>query len=63
MKVRLLTAGKELVLDATIPPFNMAPDVLMWGTRVFINMDASIDNRRLYREAFATAIIPEMKEE
>lgn len=61
MKVRLETSGGELVTEREIPPFNTAPDVLLWGSRVF--RECTPDGPRdpgeafVYREAFAFAIV------
>jgi hypothetical protein len=61
MRVRLLTSDGRLVTDATIPPFNSRPDVLIWGQRVFthhaeVNRDGD-DVKQEYREAFSVAVI------
>jgi len=36
MKIQLLTAAGELVHEAAILPFLIAPEVILWGTRVFV---------------------------
>lgn len=62
MNVKLLTAAGEFVRDATILPFKTAPDVIIWGSRVFIkNGGASVVGEDViyYHEAFAYTI-PEL---
>ena len=61
MKIKLVTAAKELVAVHTIPPFNAPPDIIMWGVRVFSKTDASEGQSDgtfmyVYVEGFAYAI-------
>lgn len=52
-KVRLETSNGELVVHGEVPPFNEAPDVLVWGTRIFKDTYQLQDDERVYRECFA----------
>lgn len=36
MKIRLLTMAGEFVHEATIAPFLVVPEIILWGTRVFV---------------------------
>lgn len=56
MKVRLETREGELVTNGRVPPFNIAPEVLLWGVRVFRHHYTGGDVE-IYREAFATYLI------
>lgn len=61
MRVRLGTWEGNHVADATIPPFQKRPDVLIWGDRVFthhaeVARDGD-DVTQEYRECFAVAVI------
>lgn len=40
MKVRLLTAAGEFVHEALILPFLIAPEVILWGSRIFVYRSA-----------------------
>lgn len=62
IKIRLLTADGALVHDASIPPFRPttqqptgAPDVILWGARVF-KISQPQGDRVVYREAVAYAL-------
>lgn len=68
MTVCLTVGAKDLVTFATIPPFTSAPDVMLWGQRVFRfvawNGDLSDgekidcpDDVPIYTEAFAVAVV------
>jgi hypothetical protein len=65
VRVRLETKGGEFVHEGRMLRYNVNPDVLMWGLRVFVPMrpgspaDAvvTVNNALLYREAFATAMV------
>lgn len=37
MKIRLFTQDGGFVTEAVVPLFAPAPDVILWGTRVFIS--------------------------
>lgn len=49
-KIRLETEQGEFVVDVKIPRFKSRPAVILWGSRVFIHVRATI-----YRECFAVA--------
>lgn len=51
-QVRLVTATGDLVVEGQVPPFSEAPEVLVWGTRVFVDTRNNSDEMRVYREAF-----------
>lgn len=54
--VRLETREGELVVSGRVPPFNIAPEVMLWGVRLFRFHDT--DNGVLvFREAFSTYLI------
>jgi hypothetical protein len=57
MRVRLETREGELVTMGRVPPFNIAPEVLIWGVRVFRWHERAKDQTEVYREAFATYLI------
>jgi hypothetical protein len=68
MKVRLFTKDGGFVHEQEIPPFNDAPDVIIWGLRMFVgpNIDGPVsaqyrdaDDTYVYEEAFAYALVPE----
>lgn len=70
MTVCLTVGGKDLVTYATVPPFRSAPDVILWGSRVFRfvawNGDISGEERvncpddvPIYTEAFSVAVTDE----
>lgn len=56
MRVRLETREGELVTNGRVPPFNIAPEVLLWGVRVFRHHGTD-NGVEVYREAFATYLI------
>lgn len=65
-KVRLYTStGAKptidlggFVVEGEIPPFNIPPEVLMWGARLFVFVSTEEDTGvYLYREAFAVALV------
>ena len=65
MKVKLFTSdGDGFVTEAEIPPFNKAPDLVIWGQRFFVapNVDADVRAAEVrageiaYVEAFTYAI-------
>lgn len=37
MKIKLITRDGGFVRDAEIPPFTPPPEVVTWGTRVFVH--------------------------
>jgi len=37
MKIQLLTRDHGFVRDGEIPPFRPAPEVITWGSRVFVH--------------------------
>lgn len=55
-KVQLFTAAKEFVTEVLVAPFQKPPDVLIWGSRVFINDPAGQSFEPVYREAFAVVV-------
>lgn len=67
MKVKLQTSAGDLVAEKEIPDFNEAPDVLIWGDRVFMRDDGHGDNTfnieltaqlvAVYSEAFSYLIV------
>lgn len=61
MKVRLEVSDGGFVLDAEIPPFNAAPQALIWGIRVFLYH--RFENEvHTYRESNFTYMIPPHRE-
>lgn len=59
--VRLETSAGELVTLGEIPPCQTAPDVLLWGSRVFLSRSrtSTSDGRvlLLYKECFAVTLV------
>lgn len=54
-EIELVTSPDHaFVATVRIPPFQTLPDVLFWGQRVFVQLDAASSPPR-YREAFAVA--------
>lgn len=64
MMVRLVTRDGGFVHETEIPPFNIYPDVIFWGTRTFRLNDAGRlePTNRLdvaqYVEAFSYSLVP-----
>lgn len=57
MKVHILTAeGKEVAPILAIPDFNMAPEVIFWGTRSFIRAGIGLQGEYQYKEAFSYSL-------
>lgn len=56
MKITLYTKDGALTHDADIPPFNPAPDVVFWGTRIFQLKEMRANNHPIYFEAFSFAL-------
>ncbi len=56
MTVKLYTRNGGFVTEATIPPFIEAPDVVLWGNRVFTYYEAVPDGWYRYNEVFCYAI-------
>ena len=63
-QVELLTTDGRFVTNGTIPPFDVPPDVIIWGDRIFQHKDTyagdedgtyHIDS---YRECFAVTLAP-----
>ena len=68
MKVRLVNIAGAFVTSAEIPPFNIYPDIIFWGTRTFRLNDAGrllpanqLDEAQ-YVEAFAYSLVGEKVE-
>ena len=62
-RVRLQTSNGAFVHEQTIPPFNAAPDIIVWGLRLFRRTDLNeIDEHgvhvSVYSEGFAYALVP-----
>lgn len=59
LPIRLETADGRYVTTGLIPPFNVLPDVALWGSRVFKLHDEPQDKDApiIYREAFAIAVV------
>jgi hypothetical protein len=57
-KVRLETTSGELVGDFRIPPFRPAPEVIIWGARVFQKATTG-EKPEIYREAFSYWLPPD----
>ena len=52
-----LASGEPLGVVAQIPPFVVPPDVLMWGSRVFMRTEPVSATETQYRECFAVAVV------
>ena len=71
MTVCLTTDGRTLVTYAHVPPFKAAPDVVVWGTRIFsfVAWNGDLSNREkvlgcpkdiaVYFESFAVTAVEE----
>lgn len=58
MKIKLLTRDGGFVHQAEIPPFAPPPEVIGWGSRIFVRRDESESDRErvitvVYREGLA----------
>lgn len=51
IRIKLLTASGELVRNLRINKYAKAPDVVMWGNRVFVSWNKNTDPLQ-YREVF-----------
>lgn len=53
--IRLETRTGELVAEKEIPPFNMPPEIILWGDRTFIRCPIADEPQEfiIFREAFA----------
>lgn len=66
MIVKLFTKDGGFVAEEVVPPFNIAPEVIVWGQRTFIAPDvdylvrlAEVEAGEIaYVEAFAYYILP-----
>lgn len=57
--VALNALGGALTAYVDVLPFQTAPDVIVWGSRVFMNSHAyDDDGRPIYAEAFAAYAVP-----
>lgn len=56
--IELVTKDDKIVAYGSLPPFNVYPEVVLWGNRVFkLKTEASEGLRAVYTEVFAVAII------
>jgi hypothetical protein len=55
--IRLEVEGGALVSYATIPPFLVLPDFVIWGQRHFRNAGREFDARPVYREGLAWVVV------
>lgn len=39
IEIRLLTQAGDYVTAVSVPPFRIAPDVIRWGSRIFVLTD------------------------
>jgi hypothetical protein len=53
MECKLCTREGTYVATVEIPPFDPAPEALLWGDRCFV-----IKSRQLYYECFLYAVLP-----
>lgn len=51
-EIRLETERGDYVITGIIPPFDVLPEVVLWGERVFRRHDGTT-----YREAFFVAVV------
>lgn len=51
MKIRLKTKTGAFVRDAKIPLFNILPDTITWGDRIFV-YSHPLGETRVYLESF-----------
>jgi hypothetical protein len=66
LKVKLFTQDRHFVVEGYLPLFNRAPDVLLWGERLFVQdgdgdsflLKVGMDGYGTYREAFSFALVP-----
>lgn len=68
IKIELRTEDGEFVVNVAIPPFQVLPDVIVWGTRTFTFNSAVGDNTNnkpiaIYKEAFCVAAVLEWKDD
>jgi len=56
-EVKLYTSDGKLVTTVVVPNFQTPPDVIIWGSRVFVRKG------KKYKEAFAHVAIWEAKHE
>jgi len=61
MKARLLTSDGGFVAAVVLPPFQVAPDVIVWGSRMFKAQGGAFptDEGPGYTECFAWYAPPE----
>lgn len=56
-KVLLYTREEEFVVSGWVPPFDVPPDVLIWGDRCFRYNSTSDEGLDVYVECFAVALV------
>lgn len=58
--VTLQTSNGQHVCYAGVPPFETAPDIVMWGQRFFrLLHKKKMGEMAIYRETFVAVILPE----
>ncbi len=55
-KVKLFTRGGEFVIEIEVLPFALMPEVIQWGTRIFVR-----ENDERYLEGFLYVHPPEYR--
>ena len=53
IEVQLYTRSGDHVAGVLVPPFQQAPDIVVWGSRVFVRDDPTDEQETRYREGFA----------
>jgi hypothetical protein len=56
-QIRLETEQGEYVATGLVPHFNVLPQVVLWGSRVFSLHEHEGKLTPVYREAFAVAVV------